>query len=222
MITDLILKTWRTIHSALFPKHCVGCQQTDTYLCPNCHAQIPTVGQFGEQVIWSAVPYQHPAVRQLVWLLKYRGIKEIAKIFSLWLYEALLEELAEQIAYHEKNGKILVIPIPLSAKRKRQRGFNQAEEIARELVALDPALFRLEANNLVKIKNTATQVSVNDRQKRLANLSGAFSLKNRRALAGRTIILLDDVATTGATLTEAEKILGRGRPRRIIKVVVAR
>lgn len=218
---ETIFGIYETIQSTLFPRRCAGCKAKGSYLCNLCSAQIPRRGNFGDKAIFSVAPYNHPTVRQLVWLLKYRGVRDIAKIFADWLYEAMLEDLAETKIYREQAGKILIIPIPLSKKRLRERGFNQAEAIAKHLAELDPRLFRLETNNLIRVKNTPTQVSVKNRTDRLNNLKGAFNVTNRKILRGRTIILLDDVATTGATLEEATKAIARGKPRRVIKVTVA-
>jgi len=208
-------------HNSLFPRRCAGCRAKGSYLCEPCANDIPIRGNYGDKAIYSVVPYGHKTVRQLIWLLKYRGVCEIADIFASWLYEALLEDLAEAAVYREKQGRILIVPIPLSKKRYRLRGYNQAEEIATRLVALDPRLFRLEAENLIKAKETKTQVSLKNRQERLNNLKGVFRVKDRHRLRGRTIILLDDVSTTGATLDEAAKALSRGKPRRLIKITVA-
>lgn len=210
-----------TIHSILFPKHCVGCQTKETYLCSECENKIIRQGNFGDKMIFSLVSYREPLVRKLIWLLKYRGVKEIAEIFGNWLYEALIEDLAKINLYHEKQGRILVVPIPLSAKRLRQRGFNQAEEIANQLQKIDPKLFQIESQILIKQKETRTQVSVKNRRDRLKNLKGAFTLKTSAKIRGRIVVLLDDVCTTGATMNEAARVIGRGKPRRVIRVTVA-
>lgn len=220
-LKDFLSRLLSAVLDALFPKRCAGCRQRETYLCDRCSSQIIIRGNFGDKTIFSAVSYHEPTVRQLVWLLKYRGVREIADIFAGWLYEALIEDLAEIALYREKQGRILIIPIPLSKKRQRGRGYNQAEEIAKKLTEFDPKLFRLETGNLIKIKETKTQVSVKNRQDRLKNLRGVFKILNAQNLRGRTIILLDDVSTTGATMEEASKALARGKPRRIIKVTVA-
>src|SRR5680860_617150 len=217
-ILEKLTKLRQIIHDSLFPKRCAGCKTKGSYLCDNCSFNIPRRGNHDDKAIFSITPYHHPAVRQLIWLLKYRGVREIAKIFADWLYEALLEDLAEMTIYREQKGKIIIIPIPLSKKRLRERGFNQTEEIAKYLEILEPKLFRLESNNLIRIKNTPTQVSVKNRTERLNNLKGVFKINNKKSLRGRTIILLDDVATTGTTLEEATKCLKRSHPRRIIKI----
>lgn len=221
MPKNFLIKIYELFHSALFPKRCAGCDKKETYLCENCKGDIFILGQYNEKSILSAVSYHDPVVKKLIRLLKYHGVKEVAEILADWVYDTLLEELAEVSAYREQGGKILVIPVPLSVKRKRSRGFNQAEEIAMRLVERDPQLFRLENNNLLKIKDTKTQVSVKSRSERLNNLKGAFSLKNKNALRGRTVIILDDVTTTGTTLSEVANVVARGKPRKIIKVAVA-
>jgi len=220
-LTQKIKSFSERIHSILFPKRCAGCGAKETYLCDLCRNQIPLSRGYSEYTILSAVPYRQPAVQKLIWLLKYRGIKEVADIFAGWLSEILLDELTEATAYRETGGKILLVPIPLSKKRERARGYNQAEEIAKKLQELDPKLFRLEARNLIKIKDTPAQVKVKNRTERLNNLLGVFRVQNRRAFRGRTIILIDDVSTTGTTLAEASRALERAKPRKIIRVAVA-
>jgi len=217
---ETIFKIYEVIQSSLFPRRCAGCKIKGTYLCNPCTTDIPLRGSYGDKAIFSVAPYNHPTIRQLIWLLKYKGIREISEIFAGWLYEAMLEDLSETKIYREQSGKILIIPIPLSKKRLRQRGFNQAEEIAKHLAEMDQKLFHLEINNLIRIKNTKTQVSVKNRTERLNNLKGTFRVINPKILRGRTIILLDDVATTGTTLNEAEKALNHGKPRKVIRVTV--
>lgn len=209
------------IHSILFPKRCVGCQTKETYLCLECENKIIRRGNYGDKTIFSVVSYREPMMQKLICLLKYRGVKEIAEIFACWLYESLIEDLTEINLYREKQGRILVIPIPLSVKRLHQRGFNQVEEIANQLQKIDQKLFQVESQILIKQKETRTQVSVKNRHDRLKNLKGAFGLKSSTKIKDRIIILLDDVCTTGATMNEAAKILNRGKPRRIIKMTIA-
>lgn len=208
------------VHAALFPKRCAACGARGTYLCPDCENKIPLGRHFSDTAAVFAAPYGDAAVRRLIWLLKFRGVTEVGDIFARWMYEMLIEELADLRTWREQAGKIYLVPVPLSAKRQRQRGFNQAEEIARRLAAIDPRTFRVEADILRKIRHTDTQVH-KDRTARLSNLKGAFGLDRGARLRGRTIILLDDVTTTGTTLTEAAAALRRARPRRIIKLAVA-
>ena len=149
------------------------------------------------------------------------------------MYGKIIEELSELSVMKNFQNPVL-IPIPLSLKRYRERGYNQAELICEELVKLDSNSnlrygvdvktkrnFYLEKNVLIKIKETEHQVNIKDRRDRLKNLSDSFSVKNPEIIKGKNIILIDDVLTTGATLTEAKKILKSFGAKKVIAFTVA-
>jgi competence protein ComFC len=143
----------------------------------------------------------------------------------------------------------ILIPIPLSKKRRRERGFNQAELLCREIIKIqkknrltpDPSpyqgegcqrrgeVFTLATNILIKIKETEHQALIKDRNRRLKNLEGTFAVKNHRPnekekanfLKGKNIILIDDITTTGATLSEARRMLRASGARKVIAFTVA-
>lgn len=157
--------------------------------------------------------YSHPLIKTAVWELKYRGNRKIARLLALALYEKLEEELSEMSGLPARGGctpgakKPLIIPIPLSAERRRERGFNQCEYLLQELEQLDKGrTFEGERNILVKIRHTTNQTKMS-KQSRLKNLSGCFGVKNSERLLDKRVILIDDVVTTGATLIEARKTL---------------
>ncbi len=168
--------------------------------------------------------YDYEPVKRAIWLLKYRGVRHLGQIFGPAVYERLLEPLAEVAALYPGDppgGGWLAVPIPLSSARLRKRGFNQAEILARALVACDPITFTLAPMLLAKITHTPTQVSIKDRRTRLANLAGAFTVHDVSKVAGRNIILIDDVITTGATMSEARRVLKQAGARRILGVALA-
>lgn len=165
--------------------------------------------------------YQDPTIKKLIWLLKYRGVKEIGQILGEILYENFIEQLAENEIYHPTSGQILVVPVPLSPKRQKKRGFNQAEEIAKIFSQNDSRSFSLVKDLLIKTKETKSQVTIRERTQRLNNLGGVFAIKDKKKIRGKTIILLDDVTTTGTTLTECEKVLKKKGAWRVIKMAVA-
>ena len=122
----------------------------------------------------------------------------------------------------ENFNNAILVPIPLSPKRYRERGFNQAELICKKLIEIDQdENFRLEENVLIKIKNTEHQVRIQDRRARLKNLIGSFAVKNEALVKNKNIILIDDVTTTGATLNEARKTLKQAGARKIIAFTIA-
>ena len=132
-----------------------------------------------------------------------------------------MEELSE-LSVMENFREPLLIPIPLSPKRYRERGYNQAELICRELIKIDRNKnFKLEKNILIKPKETEHQARIKNRRERLENIVGSFSVKNVESIKNRNIILIDDITTTGATLAEARKILKKSGARKIIAFTVA-
>lgn len=153
--------------------------------------------------------------------MKYKGKKKIAGVLAEVLYGKIIEELSE-FSVMENFREPILIPIPLSKKRYRERGYNQAELICRKLAKLDNnANFELKNNILIKPKDTEHQARIEDRGKRLKNIVGSFAVENPEPIKNRNIILIDDVTTTGATLNEARKILKQNGAKKIIAFAVA-
>ncbi len=136
------------------------------------------------------------AVRQSLYRLKYADRREYARFYG----DRMASHMGDWI---RRRGITRIVPVPLHPKRQRERGYNQAEELARRLgrdldLPVDPYL-------LIRRKNTAPQKNLTDRQ-RLENLRGAFEAAGS-VPAGEKILLLDDIYTTGATLDGAAEAL---------------
>ena len=161
-------------------------------------------------------------MRDAIWEIKFRGNIRIAKLIATLLYDELLEKLSEEKLFGgARSAPPLLLPIPISARRHRERGWNQCEIIADELARLDGGKnFELRKNILVKNKNTADQVG-KGRKERLKNLENAFSVKDAQAIKDRFIILLDDVITTGATIEEAGRALRASGAKKILFLAIA-
>lgn len=127
----------------------------------------------------------------------------------------LAEELAE-LELFENFGQPILVPIPISKSRLRERGYNQSELIAKNLSG-----FVVETKILIKIKDTPRQARIENRQTRMQNVLGSFAVQNAELIQNRNIILIDDVATTGATLKEARKVLKNAGARKIIAFTFA-
>ena len=165
--------------------------------------------------------YQYPLVRLAVRQIKFKNNRTIAKLISESFYGHLLEELAELSQFENFHSPIL-IPLPISGKRKRQRGYNQSEIIGENLSRLDNGRnFVYEPKILLKVRDTPSQTSVKNRQNRLKNLSGCFAVAGKVNIRGKNVILLDDVTTTGATLKEARKVLLKNSAKKIFAFTVA-
>ena len=225
-----------TILDIIFPTKCLACGETGSDFCAKCFSDIPTAERESARWIFPVYDYRHPPIKKALWFLKYKGRKRLAKIFSEVIYEKIIEELSD-LSVMENFNDVILIPIPLHKKRSRERGYNQAELICKEIIAINhlrstdaKALadrhgvdvnIELENNVLVKIKETEHQARIRDRRVRLKNLVDSFSVQNENLIKKRNIILIDDITTTGATSNEAKKVLKASGARKIIAFTVA-
>lgn len=170
--------------------------------------------------IYALFDYRDEIIRHMIWALKYRKNRQIAKVFAQILHDFLIEEFSDLSVYSDFN-KPLLIPVPLSKKRLRKRGFNQTELLAKEIATIGGDSFCLLHTDLLKkIKDTPSQTAL-ERKKRLKNIDGAFAVRDAEKIKDRNIILLDDVTTTGATLNEARKILLEAGAKNVLGIAVA-
>ncbi len=164
-------------------------------------------------VVEAIFQYRTPLMREAIWQLKYHGNRKIATLLAESMYEEIITLVGEDFENNSQNNstqKIFLLPIPLSKKRQKERGFNQGELLARAIIKIDTAnIFTFAPNFLEKIKDTPSQTSISDRQKRIKNVRGCFQVPEeiRSTVFGKTIILIDDVTTTGSTLEEGRRAL---------------
>ncbi len=218
----MIYLLFQKILNILFPTSCINCNAKNISLCKKCIADIPVQTQNKNNAdIISVFNYRNKTIRKAIKFLKYKNRRNIGKILANSLYDVVLEELNEQYIFSDFKNPLL-IPIPLSKKRYKERGFNQSEIIAKEMSLINKnTSFVLALNVLYKIKDTDSQVSIKDRKKRLQNLARCFSVKYVDKIKNRNIILIDDVTTTGATIKEAEKTLLKSGARKVIAFTIA-
>jgi len=159
----------------------------------------------------AAVDYGFPWDR-LVARLKFHAALDLADTLADLLHGAVVRADARVD---------LLVPVPLSRERLRERGFNQAWELARRVARR----LRIDANAgaLLRVKDTAHQLSL-PRDQRAGNARAAFAMEPRQlaALRGRTVAVVDDVMTTGTTLAEIARVLQRAGAREVHAWVVAR
>ena len=218
------MRFWHTILSTVFPERCLGCGRAGTAFCPECLATCPGAERESARWIFPVYDYRHPLVKKSLWLFKYKGKRGLARIFAEIIYEKMLEELSE-LGTMENFRKPLFVPIPLSPKRLRGRGYNQAELLCLELIKINTLRhgtdMGLARNVLTKPKDTEHQARIKDRRKRIENMRGTFAVLNGELLKGRNVILIDDILTTGATLAEARRVLKDAGIRKVIAFTVA-
>ena len=169
--------------------------------------------------ILSLFSYRDELVREMLLALKFRGKRRMAELFGTILHEVVLEDLAEKKLFTSFLRPLLVA-IPLSPARLRERGYNQTLLIAEMFARLAGEEIELAPDALIKIKNTPAQTSLGEREAREQNVRGAFAA-NAPRVTGRDIILLDDIVTTGSTLTEAYAALRAAGARQIFPIAIA-
>ena len=171
------------------------------------------------------MPFAHAAaygsyadgLRELIHLLKYENVRPAASVLGLMLADAI-----RRIEPGFATETVLLLPVPLHRARRRGRGFNQAGLIASAALKHFPAgRLRLVSEDLLRQRETASQTGLTTHQRR-ENIRGAFRVSRPQAVAGREVLLVDDVYTTGATVSECARVLVRAGASRIWVATVAR
>jgi len=156
-------------------------------------------------------------LRELIHLLKYNQVRPAANVLGRMLAEAITD-LQPLFA-----GEVLVVPVPLHARKLRQRGFNQSELIARAGLKLKAAdhKYELNAKVLERRRETKSQIGLSRHQRR-ENIRGAFVVAKPGEVIGRKVLLVDDVFTTGTTVSECARVLRRAGASKVYVATVAR
>lgn len=216
-----LVTTFANVLDIFFPRTCVGCGASRTLLCAECLAKVPYAPPVEHSFIRGVFDYHHPLIKDAIWRFKYKHARGFAEVFAERLYEEIVSELGDSLCT-APNETFLLVPIPLHKKRLRERGYNQSELLARSIIDYDQAhMFELAPDLLVRIRATAPQARSQKRAARIANLRGAFVCTDSARIRGRIVILIDDVATTGATLLEAKRALAVAKPRKVLAFTVA-
>ena len=196
----------------LYPPKCMLChrvmESSDHPVCPTCGCDLPEYDgaprkvPYFEKVVTPF--YYEDHIRDAVRRFKFHGMQSYAGQFARWMAVLIRAEL---------EGKYdLISWVPCSAKRRWARGFDQAELLAKHLskelgVPCVPVL--------KKVRNTPKQSQMPNAARRRGNVLGAYKAWNPEAFSGKRILLVDDILTTGATLSECGKVLriaGSGDP----------
>jgi ComF family protein len=200
----------KTALDLLFPLRCIECGKEGSLICPHCRERLawikppvcPICGvdkpldtpctncpMFRPAIDGIRAPFRFEAtIRSAVHQLKYRNLRALASPLAAMMAGYLYENALP----HD-----IIMPVPLHHKKLRERGYNQSELLAKELGKLTG--IPLETECLVRLRHTPAQAMTTSLQERHGNLAGAFACKNDSML-GRKVLLIDDVATSCATL----------------------
>lgn len=214
----------------IFPRRCVGCGRLGGYFCDQCRKQIVFIKHpicpmcekvalggvthpkcrtlYSLNGLYAASKYFGP-VKQAVHLIKYRLVKDLVQF--------TMDELFASMQFPIPAFDYIV-PVPLHKKRHRYRGFNQCDLMAKLLS--EKLQTQLLEDALVRTQDTKPQADLK-RQDRLTNIHHAFSCNDPSSVQGMTIALVDDVATTCATLRECAQVLKRAGAKTVWGIVLA-
>jgi len=216
----------------LFPQQCVGCGRMGSFICYDCSAHLPFLhpplcphcgqpqmsgilcancaGRTSSVLFIRSAFRFEGTVRQAVHELKYRNVRAIGPLLASYIAPVLREA-----AY----APDLIVPVPMHPRRKRRRGYNQADILARSVGKLVSVEARTDV--VQRSRDGASQLESGTSARRRSNVHGAFACANR-LVSGKRVLLVDDVCTTGATIEACATALRSAGAAEVAAVTVAR
>lgn len=230
------------VGDGLYPRVCPGCgvksDRCDRYLCNACWSRIdfldscvcdicgnPATGSPAAAFVCDHCRRKKPAFDRARSAVRFSGVcRTMLHSFkygnALWLTADIADLMLGALQTGFEWARIdAVIPVPLYRTRLRERTYNQALVLAKSLARRIDR--RVDGESLRRVRATATQTHYNSRQ-RSENIAGAFSVVRPQWIAGRTLLLVDDVMTTGATLGECAKELKKNGAATVLALSAAR
>jgi len=220
----ILKKTGNYLLDILFPKFCIGCKQLNTYLCNDCLSLIDTNTRPSNKEpeldkLFFITDYHNIIVKKLIQKFKYPPFaKNLTDVFGSFIIN-YFQGIEKSPEFLTEKQNYIIIPIPLSRKRLKWRGFNQAEEIANKLSSFSG--IPVVKNVLLRIKNTKPQANLTQSQRK-NNLANVFYCQNSEKIKTKKVLLVDDVYTTGTTMKEAAQVLKSAGIQHISGFVIAR
>jgi ComF family protein len=216
-MVSALTKLGRVAIDMLFPPRCVGCGSFGAFLCQRCEEDLPPAGSPRCPVCWQ--PYKGPDLCPRC----RRERPAFAGLRSPYIFRETVRELVHGLKYNHQSVLALpiasllsrylvklsvpadvLIPVPLYPRRERVRGYNQSALLARELGRITGLPVQEKA--LTRERNTPSQAESAGAEARKLNVKGAFRYRGE-GLQERTVLLVDDVATTGATIDACARVL---------------
>lgn len=160
------------------------------------------------------LPYHEPRVTALIWELKYKRSAEALRLAGGFLAEQALGIAEESLA------KPTLVPVPMHALRKKERGYNQTELLCEAMMKATPDSFSYAPDSLVRVRHTRPQQGL-PRHRRIKNILGAIEVSRAEEILGKLCIVVDDVSTTGATAHETKRVLLDGGAKEVYILTLA-
>jgi len=235
-------KSW--LLDLLFPRLCLGCgillsDNNESHVCSACLAGIKMKNDFACAFcnspvvagttcpfcradhfldrLFVATSYENPLVEKIIKTMKYRFVRSLADDMAGLMAKYL--ERRFLLGFNIDRDSTVIVPVPLHRRRLNWRGFNQAEIIGNGI----GSYLKLNSQNLlVRIRNHVPQAQISDRPSRIANAAGISKCMKPELVQGKTVLLVDDVATTGSTLDDCARALKSAGVKEVIGFVFAK
>ena len=218
------IKTVPNVSNLIYPQTCGICGKlAPNSLCKKCEIELKK--QSENEIIQNGEEIEDKYFNELMYIFKYEG--QIRKLILDYKFNEKSYIYLTFVNFLLKNKKIFeniknydtIIPVPISKKRLKTRGYNQSLLIARKIA--QKTKLELVNNCLIKTKNIIEQSKLN-KEDRMQNIQGVYELKNKQLIENKNVLLIDDIYTTGSTVNECSKILRQGNPNKIGILVLAK
>lgn len=216
----MMAKLFNYILDLIYPRKCIFCGKVldKADICNECERILPRTKGDGISQKLSFITkcvsplYYDGIVRESFLRYKFMGVQAYSVRYGEFMSECVENNL-------DCSDIDVISCVPLSSKRFRKRGYNQAELLAKEI---SKNLAIPEKQLLKKIKDNPAQSGTDSAKERLRNVSGVYALKDNAEVSGKTVLLIDDIVTTGATLSECARVLRKEGAARVYAVTLAR
>lgn len=224
----MMRQIWTVPLVSMYPPICGICEKiSKDALCPKCNLELKKQAEVNilqkEEIEENIKKEKY--FEELMYIFKYEGqVRKLILDYKFneksYLYKTFVnfllknEKIFENIKKYDK-----IIPVPISKRRNKERGYNQSMLIAEEIA--NKTNLELVNNCLIKTKNIIEQSKLN-KEDRQQNIQGVYSLQNERLITNKKILLVDDIYTTGSTVNECCKILQQANPKIIGVLVLAK
>lgn len=232
-----ILKIQEKIINLIYPQTCGICGKINhKAICPKCNIQLKKQEKMStltkEELKENSLEIEKH-FEELMYIFKYEGqIRELILDYKFneksYMYKTFVNFLLKNKKIFENIKKYdKIIPVPISKKRYKERGYNQSLLIAKEISMQisyetnNNIKLELVNNCLIKTKNIIEQSKLN-KEDRQHNIQGVYTLKNGSILTNKSILLVDDIYTTGSTVNECSRVLQQAKPNKIGVLVLAK
>ncbi len=233
-MVEVVQKMKEAIFDIVFPIECFQCGVYGSWWCQNCQDSLVLLqdrtclgcgrnavrGETCFTCLKSGYPldgflaasaYDEAAVKQAIGYLKYNGVRDLDVPLGTLIARTFLDSSIAEAWWH-------IMYVPLHVRRERMRGFNQSARLA-DVVSLQTGVEVLPLLNRIRATHPQRELSGKERRENMQK--DTFRLTNPELVAGKNILLIDDVATTGSTLTACARVLKTAGVAKVVGLVVA-